>query len=59
MRRGAVRLLDLEPVRGAEANKRRPAVFVSNDGANSSAECAGYGLVAVVPINGAHPMALA
>jgi mRNA interferase MazF len=36
MRRGEIRLVDLEPVRGAEANKRRPAVIVSNDGANSN-----------------------
>ena len=30
MRRGEIRLVDLEPVRGAEADKRRPAVIVSN-----------------------------
>ncbi len=29
--------MDLEPVRGAEADKRRPAVVVSNDGANATA----------------------
>ena len=37
MRRGDVRFVDFEPVRGAEANKTRPAVIVSNDGANSTA----------------------
>ena len=31
MRRGEIRLVDLEPVRGAEADKRRPAVIISND----------------------------
>ena len=30
MRRGEIRLVDLEPARGAEANKHRPAVIVSN-----------------------------
>ncbi len=29
VRRGEVRLTDLEPVRGSEADKRRPAVVVS------------------------------
>ncbi|MGZ5410254.1 MAG: type II toxin-antitoxin system PemK/MazF family toxin [Aeromicrobium sp.] len=32
MRRGDIRLVDLEPVWGAEANKQRPAIIVSNDG---------------------------
>jgi mRNA interferase MazF len=50
MRRGEIRLVDLEPVRGAEANKRRPAVIVSNDGANSSAERIGRGVITVVPV---------
>jgi mRNA interferase MazF len=50
MRRGEIRLVDLEPVRGAEANKRRPAVIVSNDGANSSAARLGRGVVTVVPL---------
>src|SRR5665213_4151289 len=49
MRRGEVRLVDLDPVRGAEANKRRPAVIVSNDGANSTAQRLGRGVVTVVP----------
>jgi mRNA interferase MazF len=35
MRRGEIRLVDLDPVRGSEANKRRPAVLVSNDRAKS------------------------
>jgi len=43
-------MVDLEPVRGAEANKRRPAVIVSNDGANRTAERLGRGVVTVVPV---------
>jgi mRNA interferase MazF len=50
MRRGEIRLVDLDPVRGSEANKRRPAVIVSNDGANSTAERLGRGVVTVVPV---------
>ncbi|MFV0525259.1 MAG: type II toxin-antitoxin system PemK/MazF family toxin [Acidimicrobiales bacterium] len=50
MRRGEIRWVDLNPVRGAEANKRRPAVIVSNDGANTTAGRLGRGVVTVVPI---------
>jgi mRNA interferase MazF len=50
MRRGEIRLVDLEPVRGAEADKRRPAVVVSNDGANTAAARLGRGVVTVVPV---------
>ena len=50
MRRGEIRLVDLEPVRGAEADKRRPAVIVSNDGANGTAERLGRGVITVVPV---------
>ncbi len=50
MRRGEICLVDLEPVVGAEANKRRPAVIVSNDGANGSAERIGRGVITVVPV---------
>jgi len=50
MRRGEIRLVDLEPVRGAEADKRRPAVIVSNDGANSTAGRLGRGVLTVVPV---------
>jgi mRNA interferase MazF len=50
MRRGDVVWVDLEPVRGTEANKRRPAVVVSNDGANSVAQRLGRGVVTVVPV---------
>lgn len=50
MRRGEIRLADLEPVRGAEANKRRPVVVVSNDAANAAAERHGRGVVTIVPV---------
>jgi mRNA interferase MazF len=50
MRRGEIRLVDLEPVRGAEADKQRPAVIVSNDGANSTAQRLGRGIITVVPV---------
>jgi mRNA interferase MazF len=50
VRRGEIRLADLEPVRGSEANKRRPVVIVSNDGANARAATLGRGVVTVVPV---------
>jgi mRNA interferase MazF len=50
MRRGEIRLVDLDPTRGSEANKRRPAVIVSNDGANTTAERNGRGVITVVPV---------
>ncbi len=50
MQRGEIWLVDLDPARGAEAAKRRPAVIVSNDGANLSAARLGRGVVTVVPV---------
>ena len=50
MRRGDIHAVDLEPVRGSEANKRRPAVIVSNDTANATARRLGRGVVTVVPV---------
>jgi mRNA interferase MazF len=50
MLRGEVRLVDLEPTRGSEANKRRPAIVVSNDRANAAASRLGRGVVTVVPV---------
>lgn len=50
MRRGEVRLTDLDPALGSEADKRRPAVLVSNDRANATAARLGKGVVTVVPI---------
>ncbi|MGC5584104.1 type II toxin-antitoxin system PemK/MazF family toxin [Ornithinimicrobium sp. W1679] len=50
MLRGEIHLVDLDPVRGSEANKRRPAVLVSNDQANTMAQRLGRGVVTVVPV---------
>jgi mRNA interferase MazF len=50
MRRGEIRLVDLEPTRGGEADKRWPAVIVSNDRANATAERLGRGVVTIVPV---------
>ena len=50
MQRGEIRLVDLEPARGAEANKQRPAIVVSNNGANATAARLGRGMVTVVPV---------
>ncbi len=37
MRRGDIVSVSLDPVRGSEASKTRPAVIVSNDAANTTA----------------------
>lgn len=50
MLRGEIRLVDLEPTRGSEASKRRPAIVVSNDRANAAATRLGRGVVTIVPI---------
>jgi mRNA interferase MazF len=50
MRRGEIRIVDLDPVVGAEANKRRPAILVSNDGANAIAGRLGRGVLTIVPV---------
>ena len=50
MRRGEVYLVNLEPSAGAEANKTRPAIVVSNDAANIVASRNGVGVITVVPI---------
>ena len=50
MRRGEIRLVDFEPSSGQEANKRRPAILVSNDAANSMAQTLGRGVVTVIPL---------
>lgn len=50
MRRGEIRLVDLEPTLGSEANKLRPAVIVSNDRANAAAARSSRGVVTVVPV---------
>jgi mRNA interferase MazF len=50
MLRGEIRLVDLDPAQRGEADKRRPAVIVSNDGANTTAARLGHGVVTVVPV---------
>jgi mRNA interferase MazF len=50
MRRGDIHSVDLDPGRGSEANKRRPAVIVSNDAANATAQRLGRGVITVVPV---------
>jgi len=50
MRRGEIRIVDLNPTRGSESGKRRPALIVSNDGANAAATSLGRGVVTIVPI---------
>ena len=48
--RGSIVWVDLGPGEGSEQRKRRPAVVVSNDGANTSAQALGRGVVTVVPL---------
>ena len=50
MRRGEIVTVDLDPARGSEPSKTRPAVIVSNDTANSTAERLGRGVITVVPV---------
>jgi mRNA interferase MazF len=50
MQRGDVFMVDLDPARGSESNKVRPAVLVSNNAANRSAERNGRGMVSIVPV---------
>ncbi len=50
MRRGDIHVVDLDPARGSEANKRRRAVIVSNDAANATAGRLGRGIITVVPV---------
>jgi mRNA interferase MazF len=50
MLRGEIWQVDLDPVRGSESNKQRPAVIVSNDRANATAARLGRGVVTIVPV---------
>jgi mRNA interferase MazF len=50
MRRGEIVTVTLDPVRGSEASKIRPAVVVSNDAANATATRLGRGVITVVPV---------
>jgi mRNA interferase MazF len=43
-------LVSLDPAVGSEQNKTRPAVIVSSNAANNSAERRGRGVVTVVPL---------
>lgn len=51
MERGELVWVDLDPARSNEANQRRPAVVVSNDGANRSASRLECGVITVVPVS--------
>ena len=50
VRRGEIHFVNLEPAKSGEANKRQPAVIVSNDGANVAAERTGQGFITIVPV---------
>ena len=50
IRRGDIYLVDLDPVLGAESNKGRPAVIVSNDAANRTAHRLGRGVITIIPV---------
>lgn len=50
MRRGEIRLVELDPAVGREAKKTRPAVIVSNDQAARQVAVLNRGVVTVVPL---------
>ena len=50
VRRGEIVQVNLDPARGSEARKVRPAVVVSNDAANATATRLGRGVITVVPV---------
>jgi mRNA interferase MazF len=50
VRRGEIHVVNIDPARSGEASKQRPAVIVSNDGANVTAERTGQGVITVVPV---------
>ena len=52
MLRGEIYWADLEPTTGSEANKVRPVVVVSNNGANAAALRFG-GVVTIIPLTSA------
>jgi mRNA interferase MazF len=59
MVRGEIRLVEFGQALSGESARRRPAVIVSNDGANSTAARLGRGVITVVPVTSnvtrAHP----
>jgi len=50
VRRGEIVRVNLDPDRGSEADKTRPAIVVSNDAANAAATRLGRGVITVVPV---------
>lgn len=50
MRRGDIYLADFDPSSGAEAAGVRPAIVVSNEGANRGALSRGWGVINVIPL---------
>lgn len=50
MLRGEIRLVDLGRSLPGESASRRPAVVVSNDGANSTAARLGHGVITLAPM---------
>jgi mRNA interferase MazF len=50
MQRGEIVTVSLDPARGPEASKTRPAVVVSNDAANATATRLRRGVITVVPV---------
>lgn len=50
MRRGEIVAVSLDPARGSESDKTRPAVVVSNDAANATATRLRRGVITVVPV---------
>jgi mRNA interferase MazF len=50
MIRGEIRLVEFGQAPSGEPARRRPAVIVSNDGANSTAAQLGRGVITVVPV---------
>lgn len=50
MLRGEIRLVDFGQALPGESREQRPAVIVSNDGANSTAARLGRGVITVVPM---------
>jgi mRNA interferase MazF len=50
MHRGDIVAVSLDPTRGSEASRTRPAIVVSNDAANATAIRLARGVITVVPI---------
>ena len=50
MERGDIYWVSLDPAFGSEQSSRRPAVIVSSNAANDSAERRGRGVVTIVPV---------